>query len=72
MGDISDETNNSHVSVGPEDLLLAADDVRGGLVHGQPHEERVGGVTGGLAEILPSVTQESSAEMQTPVLAEHC
>ena len=55
MGDILDETDQSHVSVGFEDLLLAAHNVGGDLVDLQPGDDAGGRVVGGLAEIVSPV-----------------
>ena len=50
MGDISDETDDGDVSVGPEHLLFTAHDVRRGLVDGEPDEDTGGRVMGGLED----------------------
>ena len=55
VGDILDETDQSHVSVGFEDLLLAAHNVGGDLVDLQPGDDAGGRVVRGLAEIVSPV-----------------
>ena len=55
MGDILDETDESDVSVGLEDLLLAAHNAGGGLVDLQPGDDTRGRVVGGLADVVSPV-----------------
>ena len=55
MGDILYETDESHVCLSFEDLLLAAHDIGGGLVDLQPGDDAGRRVVGGLAEIVSPV-----------------
>ena len=63
VGDILDEADQGHVSLGLEDLLLAAHDAGGGLVDLQPGDDAGGGVVGGLAEIVPTVRELGGADL---------
>ena len=68
MGDILDETDEGHVRVGFEDLLLAADDACGGLVDVEPGDDTRGRVVGGLADIISTVRELGCTDLKTPVL----
>ena len=63
VGDILDEADQGYVSVGLEDLLLAAHDAGGGLVDLQPGDDAGGRVVGGLAEIVPTVRELGGADL---------
>ena len=68
IGDVSYQTDNRHVRVGSEDLLLPTHYVGGGLVDGESDEEAGGRVVRGLTEIVSTVGLSRQLDLETPVL----